>query len=924
MLNKYTLLLAFILASLMPAVSQVAKGDKFYEQAEYFKAIPYYKKESKSKSSVRKQEAYVKLGNSYKFINDYVNAEDAYRKALEADSGDVAAEVYYNYAQVLKTNNKYQEASVQLANYLRLAPNDENAKKAMKFCNEVKYFMSKPVEYEIKNIESINTDKAEFCPYVSNNKLMFVAERETFDFINYEVNNYDGQPFVHMYVSVIEGDVVKKSKTLSKKINEDYHDGPACLSADGHTLFFTRVLLSDKKGVVNHSKIYTATGSDRNWKDIKPMDINSDDYSVAHPSISADNKYFFFTSNMPGGFGGKDIYMCTRVDSLTWSKPVNLGPDINTSGDEMFPSIRKDGTLFFSSNGLPGFGGLDIYSAKKVEDKWLLERNEGLNINSNTDDFGISFLNDSTGYFSSNRAGGKGNDDIYFYTYKNKSTMVEGTVLMTENLADVARDKKVLLIDEKGNVIDSARTDENGYFSFKNIPADKKYMAVVDEEDPELSNKARYYLAEKNNGLQRISYKMADGKFAFKNLPFDKNGLPELQTDDELVFAGSLRSGEGNETALKNVKLKIVNEFGDVVEETTTNEFGAFAFRNIPADQNYIITIDDGDASLPDGTKITLANKAGKAIKTFYKQKSNFSFKVLRGDTAVLEEMDAEDVNLTMGLYGYLFDQDKKPISNASIRMKEEDGSNEQKLVTGTNGRFNFKKLDANKNYIFEADANDPSLNGVSRIYVADAKGRVYKVVDLTSGVFAFKILEVDKSAMGEFVLDDPTMIEALKKANVSTVAKETKKVKDTTPPKEEPKAEEKPKEEPEIESEISITIVESIYYAYGDFSIGPEGEKILNKAVEALMEYPKLIMEISSHTDSQSSSEFNMNLSRKRAQTAVDYLVSKGISRTRLKATGYGETRLLNHCGEGVQCSDEEHKVNRRTEFKISKPIKH
>ena len=919
-LKKYFTLFAFILAVYLPAVAQVAKGDKFYDLAEYYRAIPYYKKEAKSKSSSNKQDAYVKLGNSYKFINDYVNAEESYRKAIEVDSTTVAPAVLYSYAQVLKTNNKYPEAVYQLNKYLLLAPNDENAKKVMKFCNEVKYFMSKPVEYEIKNIESINSDKSEFCPYVSNNKLMFVAERETFDFINYEVNDHDGQYFVHMYVSTIEGDQIKKSKSLSKKLNEDYHDGPACLSSDGHTLYFTRVMVSDKRGVVNHSKIFTATGSDRNWKDIKPMEINSDEYSVAHPSISSDNKYLFFTSNMPGGFGGKDLYMCTRVDSLTWSKPVNLGPDINTAGDEMFPSIRKDGTLFFSSNGLPGFGGLDIYTAKMVEDRWLLDRNEGLNINSNKDDFGISFVNDSTGYFSSNREGGKGHDDIYYYKFKNRSTTVDGTVLMTENLADVARDKKVYLVDEKGSIIDSTKTDENGYFAFKNIPADKKYVAVVDEEDPELSNKARFYLADKNNGLQRVSYKMADGKFAFKNLPLDRNGLPELHGDDDLVFAGSLRSGDGNETALKNVKLKIVNEFGDVVEETTTNEFGAFAFRNIPADQNYVITIDEGDAQLPEGTKITLANKAGKAIKTFYKEKSNFSFKVLRGDTTVLEEMDAEDVNLTMGIYGFLLDQDKKPISNATIRVKETDGANEQKLVTGTNGRFNFKNLDANREYIFEADANDPSLAGVSRIYVADNKGRIYKVVDLSSGVFAFKILEVDKTAMGEFVLDDPTMVEALKKAKVS-IAKETKK---ETPPKEEPKKEEKPKEEPEAETEITITIVESIHYAYGDYSIGPEGEKILNKAAEALTEYPKLIMEISSHTDSQSSSEFNMNLSRKRAQAAVDYLVSKGIARNRLKATGYGETRLLNHCADGVQCSDEEHQINRRTEFKITKPIKH
>ena len=227
--------------------------------------------------------------------------------------------------------------------------------------------------------------------------------------------------------------------------------------------------------------------------------------------------------------------------------------------------------------------------------------------------------------------------------------------------------------------------------------------------------------------------------------------------------------------------------------------------------------------------------------------------------------------------------------------------------------------MDAEKNYIFETDENDPSLSGVKRIYIADSKGRIYKVVDMIGGKFSFKILEVDKFSMGAFVVEDPTLkIEEIKKQK-----EELAKTQPKTPKEKEVKPEVVKPTEPEEESEMTVTIVENIYYAYGDYSIGEEGKAILEKAADALTDYPKLMLEISSHTDSQSSSEFNLGLSKKRAQTAVDYLVKKGISRVRLKATGYGETRLLNQCGDGVECTDAEHKVNRRTEFKITKPIK-
>jgi outer membrane protein OmpA-like peptidoglycan-associated protein/tetratricopeptide (TPR) repeat protein len=891
------------------ALAQISKGDAYYEKAEYLKAIPYYKKASRNKDTDR-EDALIKLGDSYRKVNDWKNAEITYRQAIDVD-GQVKPEVYYNYAQALKVNNKYEEAAQQYKNYIKLAPNDEHAKSALKFCTEISYYLTKPREFTVKNVENVNTPLAEFSPFVIDHKLMFIAERESFDFVNYPVNDYDGQPFLNMYISNLNGSELKKAKALSKKLNSQYHDGPGCITSDGKTLYFTRVGLK-KKGGVSYAKIYQATGGDRNWGDIKPLNINSESYSVAHPSISNDGNTLFFASDMPGGYGGKDIW-CSLRDGDNWSQPVNLGPDVNTSGDEMFPTVRKDGVLYFSSNGLPGFGGLDIYTAKKIQSKWILDRNEGLDLNSSGDDFGITFLNDTLGYFSSNRIGGKGDDDIYLYEFSSKSMIISGTVLLTEKAGSYAKNKKVILFDGKGVAVDSTNTNERGFFQFKNLDSEKRYLAVLAETDPSLFGKARYFLAENDSVIHRVSTRMPGNRFSFKNLPVDPNGLPDLYTDDDLVFAGSLMSGDNAAVAVKNAKLKLVNDFGDVVEETTTNEFGAFAFRNIPTDQNYLVAIEETDSELPVGTKITLTNKSGKEVKTFYKpaKGQKFTFKVLQSEKNTLKEMDADDVNLVMGLYGYMYDQNKRPIINAKLRVKNEDGSGMQELTTTDKGKFNFQNLQAEKDYIFEADEKDPALKDVRRIYIADGKGRIYKVIDIEGGKFTFKVLEVDKAALGEFVIDDPWL-------KVADRKKEQK-------PEPEPVVKDKPVVKPvvEEESELSLTIVENIYYPYGDWHVSADGERILNKAVDALKDYPKLILEISSHTDSHSSDQFNLNLSRKRAEACVDYMVKRGIAKNRLKAVGYGESRLLNKCTDGVPCTEDEHKVNRRTEFKITKPVK-
>ncbi len=734
-------------------------------------------------------------------------------------------------------------------------------------------------------LNGLNTSHAEFCPVVLGDKLVYVSEKQS-DIVDFPRSDVNGQPYLNVYYIPLK-DPVGKGKLISKNVNTSFHDGPVSFAADGHTMYITRVnyvVNKKNKDFVNRAGIYVSSGHDTKWEKPVPFQYNSDDYSCAHASLSADGNYLFFASDMPGGQGGKDIWMCRKAGS-GWDKPVNLGPGVNTSADEMFPCIRRDGILFYSSEGLPGFGGLDIFSAREVEGKWTMRRNEGLMLNSSADDFGLSFVNDSMGYFSSNREGGKGRDDIYSFKYTNKYISVTGTVLLTDNINDPAADVKVYLLDNTSKKIDSTRTNSAGYFEFKNLEADKSYMAEIDETATTLKNKARYYLADQNHKIARITHNTnPDQKFVFKNLPVDPNGMPDFYEEEDLSLAGNLLVGENPSKPLANKKVVIRNKYGDIVEETTTNEFGAFAFKNLPTDQDYSLYIDDAD--VPADAKIILTSKSGKEVRTVRSDAGGkFLFSLLSVDKDALKDLSVEDKDLIMTINGYLYDQDKKALANANVVIMDNDVA-VQNIMTDAVGRFQFKNLGSDKVYLFMIDDPDQKFTNVSKIYVADSKGRIYRELRRSAGgKFQFSLLQADKYALGDYTVDDP-WLQVLEMKN--------------------------------RQMQETLTIIENLYYAYGDWHIDAAGTKILDKVITVLNSNPNLNIELSSHTDSRSSDQYNLQLSQKRAKAAVDYMIAKGIDKNRLKAIGYGESKLLNRCSNGVECSEEEHAKNRRTEFKI------
>jgi len=884
-MRKLSLVL-ILLAITQVLSAQYKQGLKHYNKGDYYKAIPKFTKAANS-GGENKQNATIKLADCYLQLKEYRNAELFYKKAVEL--GKVDAETHYNYATVLKNNNHYNEALEEFNKYLQQYPNDGKAKNAVKYCKEIKAWQSLPKEYEAVNLTEINTDKSEFSPVIYDSKLVFVSEQNP-DIVNYEQYDFNGKPYLNVFFTELKNEIpAAGKKTFSKKVNSNYHDGPVCFNKEQTVLYLTRVNYVERKSkdFVNRAKVFVSEKGGKSWGKVKPFTYNSDDYSVAHPSISEDGNYLFFSSDMPGGFGGMDIWVCKKGKE-GWEKPTNLGPDINTSGNEEFPFVRKDGMVFLASDGLPGFGGLDIFSCKQIAGKWILNRNEGLGINSFADDFGIYFIDEHKGYVSSNRDGSVGSDDIYKFTFSAKLISLDGTVLKSQDIFDPVKNIKVFLEDDGGNHLKDTRTNEQGYFRFDNLSPDRKYMVKIDETDPAFNGQKHFYYADGQNHIMRVTVVNEKGeKHVFRNLPVDANSIAELTIPDDITLGGNLLFGENPSNPIANKQITLKDANGNIIEEVTTNAFGSFVFSKLPPDENYILELTDLDGSLPPDMKIILTNKSGKQIKIVRADaKGGFKFSLLSSDKTMIDELKVNDADLLMDLAGKLLGQDKNSLPGAKIYLMDDKGIAIDTVITDGGGNFEFRKLQAGKNYMVNVDENDARLNGMDKLFIADVKGKIVKeLVRNKYKGFSFNILESEKGNLKQIYVDDPWL--------------EVLELKDK-----------KNKEQ--------ITIVENVYYGLNEHKFNDAGQRVMDKVVQIMNANPNLNIELSSHTDSRAADKFNQNLSQKRAKFAVDYIISKGIDKKRLLAVGFGESKLINKCGNNVTCTEEEHAQNRRTEFKI------
>ncbi len=716
--------LAFVLLTTAMTVQAqlglVDRADQFYNEMAYSRAIELYM-QAVRKGSVEDKTIH-NLANAYREVGDTKNAEVWYAQAVQLRSRQ-PIEIYH-YAQTLKSNEKYAEANNWMRLYNEMVPEDTRGVMHVTAGDYVTKNSPIVQAYKISPL-TVNTSGSDFgTSFFMNESIVYASTTERNPSVKREYS-WRGQPYLDLFVSDrVAGGGVTSPQNFSKALNTKFHEGPLSFTKDGLQVYFTSNNYSYQKktaksshGGVTNLKIYRATLAGNDFVNIEELPFNSDEFSVCSPSLSKDGTRLYFSSDMPGGYGGYDLYV-VDIDHGFFGRPVNLGSDINTEGNENYPFIHESNTLFFASDGYTGLGGYDIYNAKLRKGVFKEKTNLGKPVNSSKDDF--CFIVDSamtSGYFSSNREGGKGEDDIYAFLYEMPTEIYSLTGNVYDENEFAIAEVTVFIKDEvTGATLGKAVTDRDGFFSF-NVSRYSKYKIVT----------------------QSASYL-------------------STSVDVPIVPSGDIKS------------LKINLE---------------------------------------------------------------------RGIYSVLGAVRDSETNF--------------PLSDVKISLLKTSNMGEQTNSTRTDGKFEFQ-LEANSTYRFVASRNG-YLNNVAS----------FSTVNRESG--------------NPIDLSDIVMTKL----------------------------------------KLGLTFeVPKVYWDYAKWDLRQESIESLLQIYEFLNANPNVDIELSSHTDSRGAAEDNMGLSQRRAEAARNYLLQRGITSNRVSAKGYGESMVRNGCFDNVECTEEQHQFNRRTEVKI------
>jgi peptidoglycan-associated lipoprotein len=440
------------------------KANMAFNAGEYYKAADLYKTAfNKIKDKNKQNEVIYKIAECYRIMRDTRKAELWYKKAISKNFQDPL--IYLHYGEMLMMSDNYQEAVEQFKRYKELVPDDPRGENGIRSCQVAVEWIENPTGYEVEEMRYFNSKERDYSPSYGEedfNTVYFTSTRE--DATGKETSGASGESFSDIFVSNMD----RKGKwstpiPIGEDFNSEADDGTPNVSSDYSTMYFTRCPRG-KKEQLGCFIFYTRKSSGE-WGKPEKIKISEDSVVVAHPAISPDNLILYFVSTLPGGYGGKDIWKISREnEGSDWSAPENMGEDINTPGDEMFPYAHPDGALYFSSDSHIGIGGLDIYKAVLGENgRWVVE-NMRPPVNSSQDDFGITFEKDSErGFYSSSRKG-KGNDEIYSFYLPPLKFNITG-VVRDEKTDKALKETTVKSIGSDG-ITSEASTNEEGYFRF--------------------------------------------------------------------------------------------------------------------------------------------------------------------------------------------------------------------------------------------------------------------------------------------------------------------------------------------------------------------------------------------------------------------------------------------------------------------------
>lgn len=450
------------------ASRQLSKSNKSYEIGEYYKSIEQYRKTyRKAKGREVKAEIQFHIAEAYKYIGEYKRAASFYKTAITRGYSDPIAILHY--ADVLRADGEYDEAISNYQLYLKSQPGDKHALNGIASCDRTPKWLENPTRFQIEDLKTLNSKASDYAgvyPGGHENQIVFTSSRD--GATGRRDSPITGQLYgdiFHSYYDKQKGRW-EKPTLIDENLVVDTGDdeGAASFDSRGTTMYFTRCRYDKTKSM--GAEVYTSSETGGSWSEPVRVELGGDSLMIAHPSLSADGRTIYFVSDMPGGFGGKDIWKAEGAPGA-WGKPENLGPAINTPGNEMFPFIRDNGELYFSSDYRIGMGGLDIFKAVK-DDKgqWQVE-NLKSPINSPGDDFGIYFIpGEDRGLFTTNRKGTRG-DDIFSFVLPPKIFEIDGEVVDKET-GNRLRNATIRLIGTDGTML--RLNAENGKFKFRLNP----------------------------------------------------------------------------------------------------------------------------------------------------------------------------------------------------------------------------------------------------------------------------------------------------------------------------------------------------------------------------------------------------------------------------------------------------------------------
>ncbi|MGV6861569.1 MAG: OmpA family protein [Putridiphycobacter sp.] len=739
---------------------------------------------------------------------------------------------------------------------------------------------------ELFELKQLNKPGADFSPVWLENQLVFTSSRE-YDLLAYGENNWKNNGYLNVYASKLKSDYVsdtakfKDPKLFSSQIVALSHTGPVCFSVTGDTMFFTRTTLKTKgiRKKTYRPQLFMAVRKGRNWEKITALPFNNPEYSFGHPSFDSETKTLYFSSDIAGGKGGKDIYSVKLKDNGDWSEIQNIS-HVNTASNEVFPFYNNK-QLFFSSDRTGGKGGLDVYWANINS---VSEIKSLSDVNSDKDDFGFFMINGmDKGFISSNR---NGNDDLYFMNIQKHVTVTNELAgkFTYRNLGLDANNLTVMLEDENGNITFETITSDKGEFKFSNLDLNSQFsIKTLSEEDVEL------FIYDKDGNIVAKYLPDNKGQFTYKQLNFNDVSTLSLIPEDQSNFdlGTGFLSGQiiyANEPGKypQNVKVALKDENDVEKLSSTTDDRGNFEFKNLSLKENYILTIPNQEEEFI----LLIFDKKGNVVAQLKtNDKGQFVYRKLNGNfrTGLQQMQEKEDG----------FSLETKTIAG-NFNYRQLEGNFENGLTvyiyndagiliatetTNEKGEFRFRNLPLNDNFLFKIEEDGMPLNMEDfELFLEDRYGK--KIAQLQrgeNGYFIYKPLglniETDITQMEEDSL-------GFKMDGLS-----------------------------------ANHVVDKVYFDSNREKVKRSDLKILDKIITQMKADPNLKLEINAYADSRSSDEYNLILSGKRGNWITYYMINRGISKSRFIVNAYGEAQLAVDC---VDCTEEQNAKNRRAELRL------